>query len=434
MPQGKTREGNVVQLFSVTSDVHELEVRRIYDNGKYLSFYRAYISTENVKLSEEIMEASLVMAAKHAEETLKMDSFQLKAFIVVLTEYQLERFERQSRKDGQKGFTIKPFTVSQALGSNEEQNELGIRMQRLSLRDLAIVSLHTIHNMKFDEIAELFQTKIKLIIKRYRRANRSLNTDSESIEDRLESSDKMQPITSRLVFALMQQKIKQLDRATANNNQNLSAEAEARVQEKMKNTSRGFSLAKIPREAIFALIALVLVLLIILISQILASPGLKEGEESSDSVTVSESLDESTIETSEEEVSETVQTFTKTTAVPSNLYASYAKTTVFIDPDTQILYDLTEGESPEVVYDLAEVAETHWGIQHVGKIEDTIYLAFIDGTGGIISGDPYELEETRYWQSYWFENQSPLKQELKAGIVIDEIQYQFDDSDEENDN
>ncbi len=423
----------MVQLFSVGSDVHELEVRRIYDNGRYLSFYRAYISTEDVKLSEEIMEASLIMAAKHSEQTLKMDSFQLKSFIVVLTEYQLERFERLRKKDGRPMKPLKPFTVNKALGNDPDQNERGTRLQRLSLRDIAILSLHTINNLKFDDIAELFSTKIKLIIKRFRRANTSLNTESASIEDRLNSSNKMQPQTSRLVYELMQQKILHLERAMNTNNHLLSAEAEARVQEKMKNTSSGFSLANIPRGAIFAILAIVLLLVILIFTRIFATSDIKEGDEL-ELTSGSESLGHQAGLPTEDDVEESIQTFTTTTVVPEGLYASYTKTTVFIDPDTLILFDLTEGQTPQEVYDLAEIAESHWGVQYVGKIEDTIYLAFIDGTGGIIEGVPASLEETRYWQSYWFENQSPLKQELKSGIVIDEVQYQFDSTEVENDN
>ena len=240
----------------------------------------------------------------------------------------------------------------------------------------------------------------------------------------------MQPQTSRLVYELMQQKILHLERAMNTNNHLLSAEAEARVQEKMKNTSSGFSLANIPRGAIFAILAIVLLLVILIFTRIFATSDIKEGDEL-ELTSGSESLGHQAGLPTEDDVEESIQTFTTTTVVPEGLYASYTKTTVFIDPDTLILFVLTEGQTPQEVYDLAEIAESHWGVQYVGKIEDTIYLAFIDGTGGIIEGVPASLEETRYWQSYWFENQSPLKQELKSGIVIDEVQYQFDSTEVE---
>lgn len=111
--------------------------------------------------------------------------------------------------------------------------------------------------------------------------------------------------------------------------------------------------------------------------------------------------------------------------VPASMYFVSGDTLVFIDPDTLLLYRLEKGVAPKELCNLAPAAKTHLGIERVGVHGKAIHLAFVDGTGAEVIGNPAEVSITPYWQTAWFEGSDPLTVQMKKGVRINNTMFTF---------
>lgn len=137
--------------------------------------------------------------------------------------------------------------------------------------------------------------------------------------------------------------------------------------------------------------------------------------------------------TSEEVVqssSEETPVTRETRSVPSRYYGAYNNTILFVDPEDNTVFEYPKGGEVKKILNIDEAASQHGGIHHIGKVDDTIYLAFMDGKAGHISGEPAELTLEPYWQKAWFEGQLEGQPQLDEPLIYDGVAYQFEDKED----
>lgn len=110
--------------------------------------------------------------------------------------------------------------------------------------------------------------------------------------------------------------------------------------------------------------------------------------------------------------------------LPSSYYALYDTTTLIVDPDTLMVYEALQGGEVKRIYKLEEPVKANGKIMHIGKVDEMIYVAFANGKGGSIQGQPAEFTLTPYWESAWFRNQKKREEENQE-IVVDKTAYRL---------
>lgn len=120
---------------------------------------------------------------------------------------------------------------------------------------------------------------------------------------------------------------------------------------------------------------------------------------------------------------ETEPVITETREIPPSHYAFYADRMVFFDGESGMLYRVKNGGTPEKLLDIGKAVDDGMGLQYIGDRDDTIYLAFIDGKGGRIEGQPAMLKLDQYWQSNWFANQ--LTSVPVQRVIVDTTAFTF---------
>lgn len=138
------------------------------------------------------------------------------------------------------------------------------------------------------------------------------------------------------------------------------------------------------------------------------------------------SISEEAVQSSSEEAPVTRET----RPVPSRYYGAYDNTILFVDPENNTVFECPKGGEVKKILNIDEAASQHGGIHHVGKVDDTIYLAFMDGKAGHISGEPAELTLEPYWQKAWFEGQLEGQPRLDEPLIYDGVAYQFEEKED----
>ena len=418
----------MLTVFSMPAKPGDNEFSSLFHFGKQLTFQRAFFSLRDEQASEDLVEDVMVLASDRRRSIRSMDDFQKKSFFLVLTEICLDRTTKGRDPAGVRTLTMPYIAELSKSGSDEIQTRLD-RIDKLSMKDLTILTLSSIHSLSFDQIASLLKVKVKTVIKRFRRANRFLNSGTGDYLERPDNNGKLQATTEKALLLYQQQKLQRLEGLSEDHERMFSTDFENRVVQEMAGSVSFLANFK-KRPVLIVAASLFSILLLILLFRRFSSSVEKEPkiEEESGSIIASEAETEKMAgyEFRPAQVSEEEPNFTKTRIVPADHYASYQKTTIFLDPDTLDLYDLTEGKSPKKVMNLAAVAEENSGIQYIGKIDNRYYLAFINGKGAEIQGVPFKLELMPYWQEYWFDHQIKLDGKLESGIVIEEVRYQFE--------
>lgn len=110
--------------------------------------------------------------------------------------------------------------------------------------------------------------------------------------------------------------------------------------------------------------------------------------------------------------------------LPSSYYALYDTSTLIVDPDTLMVYEAFQGGEVKRIYKLEEPVKANGKIMHIGKVDEMIYVAFANGKGGSIQGQPAEFTLTPYWESAWFRNQKKREEENQE-IVVDKTAYRL---------
>lgn len=111
--------------------------------------------------------------------------------------------------------------------------------------------------------------------------------------------------------------------------------------------------------------------------------------------------------------------------VSKSYYSVHGNLTTFVDPETGQIYRLSAGSQPQPIFDMKEQMDAHGGLEHFGVQDQTIYVGFNDGRGMIISGDPLQAEDSRYWHKEWFEGNDALPEALKEGLIFGDMKYEF---------
>lgn len=303
----------------------------------------------------------------------------------------------------------------------------------ISIRDRIVLLLNILFSLREDEIAKILHMKGRSAVIRRERALSYLhrafigNTMMENAEtagngrsrehqgDRTQREFEEQLV--QIASSWMRETINTYE-ALANMDphvfsNSLSAEA-LWAQNHMKNEAAYF--LKKHRRHIY-LGAGILFLLIILSIVLTGIRKKARDKERTESIALSLSL----ASQSEESI------VIKTVSVKRSLSAFLPGEIIFVDEQTSMLYESKEGEAPRGLMDLSKAVLAHYGIDHIGKIGDIIYLAFLDGTGASISGSPLKLEGTEYWQKKWFSNQSDTP--FQPRVNIEGVLYEFELSD-----
>ena len=87
------------------------------------------------------------------------------------------------------------------------------------------------------------------------------------------------------------------------------------------------------------------------------------------------------------------------------------------------MYRVEKDHPASGLINLRKNLEETGGVEHVGEQDGKIYLAFMDGRGGIISGQPAKISLEDYWQEDWFTNQKA--DPTVPSVVINSVEYLF---------
>lgn len=135
-------------------------------------------------------------------------------------------------------------------------------------------------------------------------------------------------------------------------------------------------------------------------------------------------------QTEKEEQAEKPQVMEKR-SLPSGYYAIYDTTVLFVDPDSCKVYEVLQGGEVKELFNLKEPVKENGRIMHVGKADEIVYVAFANGKGGSIQGQPAEFNLTPYWEAAWFRGTKKLNEEDKREVIAGNITYQFMEEEKE---
>lgn len=123
--------------------------------------------------------------------------------------------------------------------------------------------------------------------------------------------------------------------------------------------------------------------------------------------------------------SESSEPITAEHPIPARYYSHYENLLLFVDPETGMVYECPRDGAVREVLNILPAMKDHAGIHHIGKVEEVIYLAFMDGKGAKISGQPAKLQIEPYWQKVWFEGQLEGLPQVQSPFVYNGISFQF---------
>lgn len=381
----------------------------IFHLTKNISFHIARTRLQNSVDAEKVVQRSLCDAMKLLEYVDLSDRMQVKGLVAILTTQNANSRARKERADNRGEGTTRQIAQGDLL-QDEDLYRLVHGIWQLTVRDRAALLLAGLYHMPLREIATLLHTMKNRVELRIQRGLHFLGEHAPSPK-RLSVEEGLLP---QALASWMEEYLNRLEAISNADPYLFTHDFERRTIHQMITGQGAVKEMLEGRKSmilIFLGAGLGLIFLLFLFSRIFSSqPPKKEEAESAISLPSSEPQEPE---------------FHALVSVPRAYSAPYQSTCLFIDPETYMLYEVPKGGEGKKMYDLSLMVKENGKPVHLGKVDDVIYIAFINGKGGKLSGNPIEFTKTPYWESAWFYNQQEKVDSEWEGVVMNGVKYSF---------
>ncbi|MDD7592863.1 MAG: sigma-70 family RNA polymerase sigma factor [Peptoniphilaceae bacterium] len=285
----------------------------------------------------------------------------------------------------------KPTMVGDA-----EVSIYGELISKIPTRDRIVLIMVAVYGLSDATIARALQLKPAAVTKR---RQRSLQFIAEQYDGHKDPESLLEDASFLTALTLwLKGRINSIEAMSNMDPHAFSAETEERIIQAMADPRRERAFRALDNAGNISLFAGILVLVVVL--AIVIAQAFK----SNDRPNVV-ALDSSLVFGETQEGLESMATeapVEKTKRIPLAHVAVVPGAVVFYDADDGRVYRAPAGQEAQEVLDIGETVEQAYGLQHIGEVDGTIYLALIDGRGAHIEGSPAKLVIEPYWQESWF--------------------------------
>lgn len=391
---------------------------KFFQQQKNLAYHIAYSFTQEEGRAEEVVRQ--VMNILHECGVLDGDwtKEEKKALLVLVTRHRALVAARSNRPNVQ-AERNQDVPIPSLMG-DAEVSVFGEQIARIPERDRIVLQLSVLFSLPDERISSLLRMKRSAVISRRTRALAFIGEQNDlSPQQRKELPQHPSFVTALHLW--LKSHINSVE-AVSHLDTHIFAPA---IEEQIVNDLQGNvlyhrAINKISRlsesqNRILLLVGALMigVIILLVLMQLLGQPGGKRRFEIEESLL---SSDETSSKTSEE--------VTEIRQVKRTRAAYYKDRILFLDEKSGILYEAKLGSPVRALIDLSEAITKTYGIEHIGYRDDRIYLAFVDGQGGHVAGNPPQLTMEEYWAEVWFAGQE--KNPATSSIVVDGIEYQLE--------
>lgn len=404
------------------------ELSDVFHRYKNICFYAVNLELKDPDLSEKITQVVMKRIASILSLLQSCGRFQQKALVLLISRYTARQYMKANKiqEADDREFLSKlatPFVLDQAVDNYLQ------RLDQLSPIDRLVVILRYSYGFNLRDISRVLRIKHKAVTKRLERAD-SFIFLGKGPDSFPRASSKEIKAQAEEVYYRDSPELKEACRIYLSNyvdtveaiasidphsfdpafvDETIQKMADGRKQ-KLGTSWNGFYPGNWN-------ILLLILLVVVVITIAVTHPT--ENEKKKEKATNDQAdLEELVEEDQEEEVKEE-----KT--VESPYYATHDQVVVLIDPDSKEVISTDPSGNTKSWGEIGQVLEDGWGLQHLGfdmEIQK-VYLALLNGQGAVIAGDPPELEHRDYWESAWFQEDDPIPDFAKDGLVVNEVRY-----------
>lgn len=402
----------------------------LFHRYKNICYHAANLEVRDPELAEKLAQAAMRRMATLLPLAQSCDRLYQKALVVLTTQYMARQYMRKNRLalPDQNRFLTKPsslFVLDEVVDTYLQ------KIASLSQGDRLAVVLRYGYGFSLKDISQVMNCSHKSTAKRLDRADRFLFLN-ESPGARQKTSAKAKKnqtkeaqygegpelkeacriyISSSLDTIEAIASIDSHDFSKAYESETVTLMlSDSQEQEKSKRTLKGF----LKEYGTLLLVVLLILLFTLLLAHFLTRSESKPDEEAL-------SLTTSNREEAQEEV------ILEDKVVERPYYACYAEDLVFMDPDTSMVYTVSQEGQVNAWGTVQKALDAGYGLQYIGysREQRTVYLALLSGQGAEIKGNPPQLTITDYWYSNWFARKRETPEAIKKGLVVNQVRYLF---------
>lgn len=439
----------------------DTQINNMYYKLNQLCYHIAFHMLKDVEKAEEVTQLALIRLIEN-KNYLKDDLFQIKSYASVITQHMCLMHLRRNREEtGSLNSYIDSSYITLKYVGDAELYSFIKAISLMSVNDRLVLILKTVHNLKPYQISRALHLKDASVKKRIDRGIRHLNYMQDKEGSNIFNKNSDENLTMVHAFEAWQDKCIDSFEAFANMDpHNFSYEYEEETIRKMSDKDAKPQISTISNDdnkgILLVAIAIFLVLSIIFTVwlgttnngkgkkfELVNNPDAEISESTVKNPTngtedleniLNENLEnvfteglKNNIEISDEKANRTDHggEMVEELNLDKELYAYDGKNIVFINPETGAIYVASKSDDVKELISISETMSEYNGVHQINHKDNTIYIAFMDGSGGYIELDSLELTVTEAWQKDWFENKKAVSEKFKAGVIVENVLYKF---------
>lgn len=390
---------------------------KFFQQHKNLAYHIAYSFTQDEGRAEEVVRQ--VMNILHECGVLDGDwtREEKKALLVLVTRHRALVAARANRTQTPAARNTE-VTIPSLMG-DAEVSVFGEQIARIPERDRIVLQLSVLFSLPDERISALLRMKRSSVISRRTRAMAFIGEQNNLSPQQIKELPQYPSFVTALHLWLKSH-INSVEAVSNLDVHIFAPEMEEQILNDLQGNvlyhravSKISHLSESQNRILLLVGALMIgVIIIFVLLQLLGHPDGNRRFEIEESILSSEEASSA----SSEEVKEIRQV--------KRAHAAYYKDRIlFLDEKSGILYEAKLGSPVRALLNLSEAITETYGIEHIGYRDERIYLAFVDGQGGHVDGNPPQLTMEEYWAEVWFSGQE--KNPATTSIVVDGIEYQL---------
>lgn len=389
---------------------------KFYHQYKNMAYHIAFSFTHEEKSAEQVVAEVMGIFQECGIFESELSREERKGLLVLVTRHRALVASRALRNNGESCHDV--HIPMPSLIGDAEVSVYGEQIARIPERDRIVLQLSLLFALSDDRISHLLRMKRNAVNARRTRALAFI-ADQNSLSDEARASLLENSSFRTALHLWLKSHINSVEAVSHMDTHVFAPETEECILSALqgrpvyKRAINGIArLGESQNRILYLVAALVLcVILILTFMRFFGGRGHQKFE-----IQNSEISSDASEASSEEIVTEIRQ-------VKRAHAAFYKDRILFLDEKNGVLYEAKIGADVRPVINLKEAITNAYGIEHIGYQDGRIYLAFVNGKGGHISGNPIQLTMEQYWAKAWFKNQDD--QPATSQVRVDGVEYQF---------
>lgn len=389
---------------------------KFFQQQKNLAYHIAYSLTHEDSRAEEVVREVMGILHECGVMDGEWTKEEKKAILALVTRHRALVAARANRS--QQPMERHDDVAIPSLVGDAEVSVFGEQIARIPERDRIVLQLSILFSLSDEHIASLLRMKRSAVISRRTRALAFIGAENNLSSTQQQELSQFPSFVTAL-HLLLKSYINSVEAVSHLDTHIFAPEREEQIlNDLQENILYHRAMNKVSRlresqNRILLLVGAIMiaVILVFVVLQALGHSGEHRRFE----------IEESTL--SSEQTSSSAEDVTEIRQVKRAHAAYYKDRILFLDEKSGILYEAKLGSPVRALLNLRDALTEAYGIEHIGYQDGRIYLAFVDGRGGHVDGNPPTLTMEEYWVESWFSQQE--KAPAASKILVDGIEYQL---------